>query len=101
MALPNTPLQLIEGRIARILPDDNKGSRHQRFVIEEASGRTLLVAHNIDVASRVEGLYVGGPIAVFGEYEWNDLGGIVHWTHRDPEERIEGGWIDFRGQRYA
>ena len=100
MAIPDTPLQLVEGHIVRILPDDDKGDRHQRFVIEEDGGRTLLVAHNIDVAPRVERLYVGGHIKVFGEYEWNDLGGIMHWTHRDPEERIEGGWIEFRGNRY-
>ncbi len=100
MALPNTPLQLVEGRIVRILADDDKGHRHQRFVIEEPSGRTLLVAHNIDVAPRVERLFVGGTIKVYGEYEWNDLGGLMHWTHKDPEERIEGGWIEFRGQRY-
>ncbi len=100
MALPDTPLELFEGRIIRMLPDDNKGDRHQRFVIEEESGRSLLVAHNIDVAPRVERLYVGGQIKVFGEYEWNDLGGIIHWTHHDPEGRIEGGWIEFRGERY-
>lgn len=101
MPLPDTPLELFEGRIIRILPDDIKGDQHQRFIIEEDSGRSLLVAHNIDVAPRVERLFIGGRIKVFGEYETNDLGGLVHWTHHDPEGRVEGGWIEFRGERYG
>jgi len=101
MALPDTPLQLFEGRIVRILPDDNKGDRHQRLIIQEDSGRTLLVAHNIDIAPRVERVFEGGRIRVFGEFEHNERGGLIHWTHHDPENRIEGGWIEFRDQRYA
>ena len=101
MALPDTPLELFEGKIVRLLSDDEKGDRHQRFIIEEDSGRSLLVAHNIDLAPRVDRLFVGGRIKVFGEFEWNDLGGLVHWTHGDPEDRIEGGWIEFRGKRYS
>ena len=77
------------------------GCTEMRFIMEEPSGRTLLVAHNIDIAPRVERLFEGGKIRVFGEYEPNDLGGIIHWTHHDPEQRIEGGWIEFRRKRYA
>lgn len=94
-------MELFEGKIIRLLSDDTKGDQHQRFIMEEDGGRSLLVAHNIDLAPRVDRLFVGGRIKVFGEYEWNDLGGLVHWTHKDPEDRIEGGWIEFRGKRYA
>lgn len=38
------------GRVLRVLADDNDGSRHQRFILALASGRTLLIAHNIDLA---------------------------------------------------
>lgn len=101
MALPDQPLELFEGTVVRILEDDTKGDQHQRFIIRQDSGRTLLVAHNIDVAPRVERLFEGATVRVFGEYEWNDLGGLVHWTHADPEGRFDGGWIEFRDQRYA
>ena len=42
-----------EGTVVRMLADDNVGSRHQRFIICLASGRTILIAHNIDLAPRI------------------------------------------------
>jgi len=95
------PMQRLEGKIIRLLSDDEIGDRHQRFVIELAGGRTVLVAHNIDVAPRVEGLFIGGHIVVYGELASNDLGGVMHWTHADPENDIPGGWIEFKNNRYA
>ena len=75
------------GHVTRILPDDNSGSRHQRFIVGLASGQTVLVAHNIDLASRVAALKTGDLVEFYGEYEWNERGGVVHWTHRDPQHR--------------
>lgn len=83
-----------------MLHDDVVGDRHQRFILELSDGRTILVVHNIDVAPRIDALYEGAPVAVFGEYEWNELGGLVHWTHFDPKLEHEGGWIEFKGKRY-
>ena len=88
------------GTVTRILPDDGNGSRHQRFIVQLSTGQTLLISHNIDLAPRVEGLSVGAAVAFKGEYEWNDKGGVMHWTHRDPAESHEAGWIRFRGTTY-
>ena len=85
--------------VDRLLADDNEGSRHQRFIVELKSGHTVLVSHNIDLAVRVP-IREGTEIAIRGEYEWNDRGGVVHWTHHDPRGRIEGGWIDVAGKRF-
>jgi hypothetical protein len=38
------------GIVSRVLPDDNDGSRHQRFIVRMPSGQTVLIAHNIDLA---------------------------------------------------
>jgi hypothetical protein len=81
------------GVVDRILSDDNEGSRHQRFLIRTRTGQTILIAHNIDLAPRVEPLKVGDRIEFNGEYEWNERGGVIHWTHHDPQGRHEGGWI--------
>ena len=88
------------GRVSKILDDDNKGSRHQRFIVQLASGRTVLVAHNIDLADRVASIKSGDSVEFFGEYEWNERGGVIHWTHRDPQGVHEGGWIKHRGRTY-
>lgn len=87
------------GRVARVLPDDNEGSRHQRFILELASGHTVLIAHNIDLAPRVP-LEEGDTVEFEGEYEWNERGGVVHWTHHDPRGRHPGGWLRHEGRIY-
>ena len=81
------------GRVARILGDDSLGDRHQRFILDLPSGLTVLIAHNIDLAPRVEPLAVGDAVEFHGVYEWNDKGGVVHWTHHDPQGQHEPGWL--------
>jgi hypothetical protein len=88
------------GTVTRILSDDTDGSRHQRFILRIASGRTLLIAHNIDLAPRIGSLRTGDTVAFYGEYEWNDKGGVIHWTHHDPQGHHVGGWLEHNGRRY-
>jgi hypothetical protein len=89
-----------KGVVTRILADDLAGSRHQRFVVRLASGQTVLIAHNIDISPRVTGLQEGDSIRFYGEYVWNEKGGMVHWTHRDPEGRHVAGWLKHNGRTY-
>lgn len=89
-----------QGTVVRILPDDNSGKRHQRFIIRLASGQTLMIAHNIDIAQRISGLKEGDEVRFSGIYEWNGQGGVIHYTHRDPGGRHVGGWLECRGRRY-
>ena len=87
------------GRIQRVLPDDNDGARHQRFVLVLDGGHTVLVSHNIDLARRIpvqQGLVLG----VRGRYEWNNRGGVIHWTHHDPQGRHADGWLRHGGRTY-
>lgn len=88
------------GTVIAVLPDDNDGSRHQRFIIELASGRTLLIAHNIDLAPRIAALELGDTVEFNGVFETNDRGGVIHWTHHDPQGRRQGGWLRHEGRRY-
>ncbi|HZX80057.1 MAG TPA: DUF3465 domain-containing protein [Lysobacter sp.] len=88
------------GRVERLLRDDADGSRHQRFVLRLDDGTTLLVAHNIDLAPRVQGLAVGDAVEFRGEYVWNEKGGVLHWTHHDPDGMHVGGWLRHAGRTY-
>jgi hypothetical protein len=88
------------GEVIKQLSDDTKGSRHQRFILRLASGRTLLISHNIDLAPRIDTLKVGDLVEFFGEYEFNDKGGLVHWTHDDPQGRHVDGWVKHEGRVY-
>lgn len=89
-----------QGTVIKLLADDNRGSRHQRFVIRLPSGQTVLIAHNIDLAAKIENLQLGDLLAFFGEYEWSEKGGTVHWTHRDPARRHADGWLKHNGAIY-
>ncbi len=86
------------GVVARRLADDRKGLPHERFILR-VGDLTVLIAHNTQLAPPVP-VSVGDTVEVRGEYEWNQLGGVIHWTHRDPDGRHAPGWIRLRGRLY-
>ena len=90
----------VSGIVSKVLRDDTQGARHQRFIMRLPSGHTLMVSHNIDLAERVADLQIDTEIAVSGEYEWNEQGGVMHWTHHDPGGRHPPGWIKYRERIY-
>lgn len=87
------------GRVIKVLPDDHDGDRHQRFILKTSRGQTVLIAHNIDLAPRVP-VREGDTVRFKGEYEWSEQGGVIHWTHHDPQGWREGGWIEHAGKTY-
>ncbi|MFQ6110945.1 MAG: 30S ribosomal protein S17 [Nitrospinota bacterium] len=42
-----------EGEVVKILRDDLKGRRHQRFIIRTQENQTVLISHNISLSPRV------------------------------------------------
>ena len=78
------------GTVTRLLADDTEADCHQQFILILGSGQTLLIAHNIDIAPRLNGLQVGDTVAFYGAYVYSDKGGTVHWTHHAPN----GGHVD-------
>lgn len=100
---PNKKTQVLGcGDIIKILPDDNDGTRHQKMLvkIDGYPQITVLIAHNIDLAKRIDSPKPHTPIQFYGEYIYNDKGGVVHWTHKDPSARHQDGWLAYQGQRY-
>lgn len=88
-----------KGKVIKLLADDNKGSRHQKFLVKINAQQTLLFAHNIDLAPRVP-LQIGDEVSFNGEYVYNPKGGIIHWTHHAPQGDHEAGWVMLNGQKY-
>jgi hypothetical protein len=96
----NVIVENVSGVVEAILPDDVEGSQHQRFILQLEDQQTVLIVHNVDIAPRIVGLQEGDRISVKGEYEWNDRGGLIHWTHRDPRGSHADGWIEHDNIRY-
>ena len=88
------------GKVKALLRDDNEGSRHQKFILSLSNGQTVLVAHNIDLSPRIENLQKGDTVEFFGEYEYSVQGGVIHWTHHDPNHRHVDGWLKHHGKTY-
>jgi Protein of unknown function (DUF3465) len=89
-----------KGEVVKILADDNSGLRHQKFLVKISPEQTLLFAHNLDLAPRIDQLAIGDTIEFKGEYVYNPKGGIVHWTHKDPKGEHQAGWIKHNGKVY-
>ena len=88
------------GEVIAVLKDDNDGSRHQKFILELSNSQTVLVAHNIDLAPRIQNIQKGDRVEFFGEYEYSEKGGVIHWTHHDPAQKHVGGWLKHQERTY-
>jgi hypothetical protein len=90
-----------EGTVVRLLPDQSgPGGRHERFIVDLAGQHlTVEIEHNVSIGSRVP-VEIGDQVVVHGEYVWNAQGGLIHFTHHDPQGTHEAGYIIDNGTRY-
>jgi hypothetical protein len=98
----NGYMTTLQGRVVSLKPDSHNPQTgvHELFVISVA-GRTVLVANNVEVGTRVSPA-IGYPIEVRGDYlpasglHFDDF---IHNTHRASSGR-EHGWIRYQGRIY-
>jgi hypothetical protein len=90
-----------DGTVVRVLADNTGSSgTHERFIVKLSSGGiTVLIEHNISIGQRVP-VVDGDHVIVHGEYVWNTEGGLIHFTHHDPQGTHEGGYVQDNGQTY-
>ena len=90
-----------DGTVTRLLPDRTSSTdTHEQFIIKLLSGDlTIDVEHNISIAARAP-VKEGDHVIVHGEYIWNAQGGLIHFTHHDPQGTHEGGYIQDGGTTY-
>ena len=69
-------------------------SNHEGFLMRLNGSCDLLVRVETDTAltGRVP-LQSGEKVEVKGEYEYDLTGGVIHWTHHDPDGRHDNGYV--------
>jgi hypothetical protein len=90
-----------DGVVVRTFTDrtSNTGT-HEQFIIKLASqDLTVEIEHNISIGKRVP-VAAGDHVIVHGEYIWNAEGGLIHFTHHDPQGTHENGYIVDNGTTY-
>jgi hypothetical protein len=90
-----------DGTVVRLLPDRTGSTgTHEQFIIKLTSqDLTVEIEHNISIAARVP-VAEGDHVIVHGEYIWTSKGGLIHFTHHDPQGTHEGGYIQDNGKTY-
>ena len=91
-----------DGTVARILGlRRGPSGTHEGFLMKLSSGcdLTIRVETNTDLTGPVP-LHRGEHVVVKGEYVYYSLGGVLHWTHRDPRGHHEGGFVYANGKTY-
>jgi uncharacterized protein DUF3465 len=90
-----------DGTVVRLLPDRTSSTgTHEQFIIKLSSQNlTVEIEHNISVGARAP-IAEGDHVIVHGEYVWNSKGGLIHFTHHDPQGTHEGGYIEDNGKTY-
>jgi hypothetical protein len=90
-----------DGTVVRLLPDRTSSSgTHEQFIIKLSSQNlTVEIEHNVTIGARVP-ISDGDRVIVHGEYVWNPEGGLIHFTHHDPQGTHEGGYIEDNGTTY-
>lgn len=84
----------VMGTVVDVLPEDLEPPTHQRFLIKiPGTSQTILIAHNLQYGPRLH-LKEGDTLLVSGEYVWNQHGGLMHLTHRNPNGNFQEGWVE-------
>lgn len=67
---------------------------HEGFLLRLSGGCDLLVRveTNLDLTGPMP-LHANEHVVVKGEYEYDPMGGVIHWTHHDPRGRHDGGYV--------
>ncbi len=74
---------------------------HEGFLLRLGGGCDLLVRveTNVDLTGPVP-IRTGENAIVKGEYEYEPMGGVIHWTHHDPRGRHDGGYVRLGDRSY-
>lgn len=86
--------------VTGLLPDDQQGLPHQKFMVKTSTGGKVLCVYNLDKGQRIP-LKVGDDVGLGGEFKWTNQGGLMHWLHQDDSNRRPDGYVELAGRRYG
>jgi hypothetical protein len=86
--------------VIKVLPDDNQGLKHQKWIVRLSNGSQLMGVYNSDMCERVP-LKAGDVIAMGGQFIWTNEGGLLHWLHHDPRNHRPDGFVQLNGKFYC
>jgi hypothetical protein len=92
------------GSVARVLGTrEGPSGAHEGFLLHlrgsAGRGLTVKVEDNVDITGPIP-IEPGDDVELRGEYIYNELGGLIHYTHHDPSGRHPGGYIRVGGKTY-
>lgn len=88
------------GTVAQLIGDETvAGEENQRILVDVESQLNLIIRHSLEQSDRVP-VAQGDTIAFQGRYSFNGRGGVVGFTHHDPEQPGDGGWVRHQGSLY-
>jgi hypothetical protein len=94
---------IVKGTVADLLGTaQGPSGEHEGFLLKLTQQCDLLlrVEVNTDITGPIP-LHAGETAIVKGEYETDPTGGVIHWTHHDPQGRHVGGYIVAAGKTYG
>lgn len=94
---------IVEGIVTHVgRTSRGESGTHEHFDVRISSGATeqdILVADNITVGVQAP-VKRGDDVIVKGVLEVDPSGPVVHWTHHDPKNRHQAGFVMLGGRIY-
>lgn len=95
-------VEVKNARVIKLLRADNRGARHQRWIMQLSSGHTITAVYNIDLSEKIP-LEVDATMDLAGQLVFGDKkhDPILHWIHADPQKRRRDGYVIYNGKTYG
>src|SRR5215472_10937622 len=94
---------IVEGMVTHVgRSSRGESGTHEHFDIRISSGaaeQDILIADNITVGVQAP-VKRGDDVIVKGVLEVDPSGPVIHWTHHDPENRHQAGFVMLGGRIY-
>jgi hypothetical protein len=86
--------------VTKVLPEDNDGLRHQKWMVRLSNGASLQAVYNSDMCPHVP-IREGDVVAMGGMFLWTNQGPMIHWLHHDPRGHRPDGYVKVNGKFYC